>query len=61
MTSKVGTVIRIEWNKDTGEVHIVMDITDQSFKARVLHNKDFEDILTITGKDVMIIASEYEE
>lgn len=62
MTSyKVGQVIRVEWNQESGEVRIVIDITDPNFKTRVLHNKDFEDILSITGKDAMIIASEYGE
>jgi len=60
MSSKeelVGKVIRIEWDQETGEVRIVMEITDEKFKSRVLHNRDFQDILSIKGKDVMIVAS----
>ena len=53
----VGKIIRIEWDKETNEVRVVLDITDPSFKARVIHNKDFEDILTIRGKDAIIVAS----
>jgi len=54
---KVGEVIRVEWNQETGEVRIVIDIIDPDFKLRVLHNKDFEDVLSIKGKDAMVIAS----
>ena len=54
---KVGEVIRVEWDQETGDVRIVLDIFDPAFKLRVLHNKDFKDILTIKGKDAMIIAS----
>jgi len=53
---KVGEVIRVEWDQETGDVRIVFDICDPEFKLRVLHNKDFEDILIIKGKDAMIIA-----
>lgn len=53
----VGKVIRVEFDQETGEVRIVMEITDEKFKLRVLHNKDFQDILNIKGKDVMIVAS----
>ncbi len=53
----VGEVIRVEFDQETGEVRIVMEITDEKFKLRVLHNKDFQDILNIKGKDVMIVAS----
>jgi hypothetical protein len=54
---KVGEVIRVEWDKETGDVRIVLDILDPAFKLRVLHNRDFEDMLVIKGKDAMIVAS----
>lgn len=55
--SKVGSVIRVEWDEDTDTVRVVMEITDPVFKRRVLHTKDFEDVLSLSGKDVMIVAS----
>ncbi|KKL05323.1 hypothetical protein LCGC14_2607180 [marine sediment metagenome] len=57
---KVGQIIRIEWDKETGDVRVVMDITDPAFKSHILHNKDFQDILTIRGKDVIVVASKME-
>ena len=57
MDNKVGKVIRVEWNTETDEVRLVMEITDPVFKKRVIHTKDFQDILSISGKDVMVIAS----
>lgn len=54
---KVAEVIRIEWNQETGEVRIVLDVTDSAFKQKVLHNKDFADLITIKGKDAIVIAS----
>jgi hypothetical protein len=57
---KVGEVIRVEWDQETGDVRVVLDISDPAFKLRVLHNKDFEDILTIKGKDAIIVASKNE-
>ena len=59
MTSnhKVGELIRIEWDQDTKAMRVVLEITDPIFKKRVLHGKDFQDILVIKGKDVMTVAS----
>lgn len=54
---KVGEVIRVEWNQETGSVRIVMEILDPVFKSRVLHSKDLQDILTIEGRDVMVVAT----
>ncbi|MFA5023372.1 MAG: hypothetical protein WC523_00245 [Patescibacteria group bacterium] len=56
---KVGELIRIEWNKDSGEVRVVIDITDPAFKSKILHNEDFKEFLTIKGSDAMIVASKY--
>lgn len=54
---QVGKVIRVEWDEDTGEVRVIMEITDPAFKSRVLHSKDLQDIISIKGKDVMVVAS----
>jgi hypothetical protein len=54
---KVGKVIRVEWDQETDTVRLVMEIIDPVFKSRVIHSKSFEDILSISGKDVMVIAS----
>lgn len=53
----IGKIIRVEWDQETDEVRIVMEITDPVFKKRVLYSKDLQDVVTIKGKDVMIIAS----
>ena len=53
----VGKVIRVEWDQNTDEVRIVMEITDPNFKRKVINGKDYQDILSIQGKDVMIVAS----
>lgn len=58
---KVGEIIRVEWDQDTGVVRIVLEITDPSFKSRVLHSKDLQDILSIKGKDAIVIASRSKE
>ena len=58
---KVGKIIRVEWNKETGEVRLVMEILDPAFKSRVLHSKDLQDILTIKGKDVIAVATRSED
>ena len=54
---KVGKVIRVEWDQDTDVVRVVMEIIDPLFKKRVLNSKDLQDILSIKGKDVMVVAS----
>jgi len=54
---KVGKVIRVEWDTETDEVRVIMVITDPVFKKRVLNSKDLQDILSIKGKDVMVVAS----
>ena len=57
MEKSVGKVIRVEWDTETDEVRIVMNITDPHFKRRVIYDKDFEDILSVKGKDVIMVAS----
>jgi hypothetical protein len=54
---QVGEIIRIEWDQETGTVRIVMDILDEDFKRRVLHNKEYADLLSIKGKAVMMVAT----
>ena len=49
--------MRVEWDTETGEVRVLFNILDPTFKSRILHNKDLQDILTIKGKDVMVVAS----
>jgi len=56
-SSKVGKIIRVIWDETTNDVQIVMEITDPVFKDRVLHTKDFQDIISFKGKDVMMVAS----
>lgn len=57
MNEAIGKVIRVEWDQETDDVRLVMEITDPIFKRKVIHSKDFQDILTIKGKDVIVIAS----
>ena len=54
---KVGEVVRVEWNQETGSVYLVLDIIDPSFRMKVLHDNDYQDIIVISGKDVMMVAS----
>ena len=61
MSNQVGNVIRVEWDPETDEVRVVMNITDPAFKRRVIHDNDFKDILSIVGKDVMIVATSTDE
>ena len=54
---QVGKVIRVEWDQETDEVRLIMEITDDWFKKKVIHSKDFQDILSLRGKDVMVSGS----
>lgn len=54
---KVGKVIRVEWDQEDDTVRVIMEITDPVFKNRVLHTGAFQDILSLSGKDVMMVAS----
>jgi hypothetical protein len=53
----VGRVIRVEYDEETEVVRLIMEITDPIFKKRVLHSRDLSDIISIKGKDVMVVAS----
>ena len=53
---KVGNLIRIEWNQETDELRMVIEVTDPEFKKRVLNNKDLKDLITINGRDIMRIV-----
>jgi predicted Abi (CAAX) family protease len=50
----VGKVVRVEWNQQENSVRLVLEITDESFKSRVLHSKEYEEILSICGTDVVV-------
>ena len=50
----VGKIIRVEIDEEDNDVRIVMRITDEMFKYRVIHSRDFEDILRINGRDIII-------
>lgn len=54
---QIGKVIRVEWDSETDTVRLVMEITDPIFKSRMIHSKAYDDILSISGKDVMAVAS----
>ena len=56
-SKKVGEIIRIEWNKDEDSMRVIFEITDKTFRAKILHNSEFDDILMIDGKDAVIVAS----
>jgi len=53
----VGKVIRVEQDEETGVVRLVMEITDPKFKRHVLSSRSFQDIISISGRDVMVVAS----
>lgn len=53
----VGAVQWFEYDQETKKLLVLVEITDKNFKSRVLHTNEWEDILTIKGKDVMHIAS----
>jgi uncharacterized protein (DUF1330 family) len=52
-SNSVGKVIRVEWNQEENSVRLVMEIDDEDFKSRVLHSKEYEEILSIRGLDVI--------
>ena len=54
---KVGEVIRVEWDQETDIVRVILEIHDPVFKSRVLHSKDLRDILTIKGRDAIVVAT----
>ena len=56
-SNSIGKVVRVEWNQEDNSVRLVLEIEDENFKSRVLHSKDYEDIIVINGLDVMIVAS----
>lgn len=50
----VGKIIRIEWNEVTGELHAILEITDEEFKSKLIHSKNLEDIIFFNNKDVVM-------
>ena len=56
-SSKVGRITKIIWDEKLDSVQIVMEITDPVFKDRVLHTKEFQDVISFEGRDVMMVAS----
>jgi len=54
----VGRLVRIIYNDDDDTVQLVMEITDPDFKHRVLHNGELRDILSLSGKDVVLVDSD---
>ena len=57
-SNNIGRIIRIEYDEDTGEMRLIMEITDSKFKSRILHSNTYDDVITISGKDVVVIPEE---
>lgn len=55
--NKVGEIVRVEWDQETGQVRVLFEIFDSNLKRTILQDKDIKDMITIIGKDVMTIAS----
>ena len=49
----VGKVEWFEYDQETKKLVVCIEITDEKFKSRVLHTKEWQDVLTIKGKDVV--------
>ena len=58
---KVGEIVRVEWDVESGTVRVIMEIIDPIFKSRVLHSKDLLDLIVIKGKDAMVIATKEDQ
>ena len=53
---KVGEVVRIEYNQEDDSVKVVIEILDENFKQRLLHDKDLADTIKIVGKSAIQVA-----
>ena len=51
----VGKVVRIEYNEETDDLNIVIEVTDFDFKRSMLKSHDLQDLIKLDGKDVMIV------
>lgn len=55
--NKVGEIIRVEWDTESGKVTVVFEILDANLKRTVLQDKEIKDLIVIKGKDIMSVAS----
>lgn len=55
---KIGTIIRVEWNKEDDRVLLIMEISDENFKKQVLYTNKYQSILTIQGTDILAAREE---
>lgn len=53
---KVAEVIRIEYDQVTGDLRIILNVIDDAFKQKVIHNKEYVDLIKIINKDVLEIG-----
>jgi hypothetical protein len=54
---EVAKIMRVEWDRETDAVRLILEITDDAFKSHVLHTNTFEDILVINGRNSIVVAS----
>jgi hypothetical protein len=53
----IGHIVRVEWDQETDQVRVIFDIDDAVFKSRILHGEEYQDILSISGKNIIVVAS----
>jgi hypothetical protein len=53
-SKSIGKVIRVEWNTETDGVLLVLEITNDEYKSKLLHSSDFANMLVIDGKNVKV-------
>lgn len=53
----VGKLLTIQYNTETKEMRITIDIIDEMFKEQILRNNELKDKIQISGNDLLWIAS----
>ena len=53
--SEVGKVVRIEYDEENDELHVVLEINDPKFKKRILQGREYQDMISLKGTSVRVM------
>lgn len=55
LASEVGRVIRIEWDEESDNLQLVLEINDPSFKKKILQGGEYQDLISLSGTKVKVM------
>lgn len=54
----VGKILNFIYDNEKHTLRVILEITDENFKERIIRSHEFKDKIVFKGNDVMYVASD---